>query len=65
VQSKRSQQIDEPTQIVAPEMCPARANPRDRVSGDEIRPLARESGERSSIVVKEDPVLAQRLPAFD
>jgi hypothetical protein len=46
-------------------MCPAGSDDHSRIIGEEISPLARQSGELAGIIVEEDSVLAPRLPAFD
>jgi hypothetical protein len=65
VPDKPSQQINEPTEIVVSEMCPAGANQHRRIFRNEISPMPRKTGELTGIIVEEDPVLAPCLPAFD
>jgi hypothetical protein len=59
------QQIGQPTQVVVPEMGPARADHHRRIVGNDIGPLERKSGELSRVVMEVDAVLAPRLTAID
>ena len=59
------QQISEATEIVVPEIGAPGANDRGGISGSDIGPLQRQSGELPGIVVEIDAILTPRLPAVD
>ena len=59
------QQIDQPTEVVIPEIRPASADHHGWIVGDEIGPLPRESSQLSCVIVKVHAGLAPRLPALD
>jgi hypothetical protein len=46
-------------------MGPARADYHHRISGHDIGPLERQSGELSRVIVEVDAVLAPRLTTID
>jgi hypothetical protein len=60
-----AQQIDQPTEVVVPEMRPARSDHHGWIVGDEIGPLSREPGELSGVILKIDAVLPPRLTTLD
>ena len=61
----RREQIGQPTEVAIPEMCMPGPDYEREIRRTEISPFPREPSEMSGVVVKEDAVLAPRLPALD
>ena len=59
------EEIGKPTEIVVPEMCPARADYHRGIAWLDVSPVHRQAGELARVVIEVDAVLAPRPSTID